>query len=133
MKVCLPIMGDTNLKKELVAGDFYKAQYYCILDIDTKESSVYSLNDYDSIYLSISEIKKLGIEAIITPNLRLMAAKILFENEIEVYKATAPTVNENMDLFKKGMLRDFTAAMIEQQNSCSPDACSSCASAGSCN
>ena len=133
MKVCLPLMGDSNLKKELVAGDFYKAQHYCIYDLKTQESTIYSLTDSNSIYMSISEIKKLGIEAIITPNLRPMAAKILFENEIEVYKAGGNVVQENIDHLKRGLLRDFTAAMVESAKSCSSDSCSSCSSAGNCN
>ncbi|MGQ1787129.1 MULTISPECIES: NifB/NifX family molybdenum-iron cluster-binding protein [unclassified Saccharicrinis] len=133
MKACLPIMGDTNLKKELVANDFYKAQHYCIYDFETNSSSIYSLTDTNTIYMSISEIKKLDIQIIITPNLRPMAAKILFENEIEVYKAVSNVVGENIDHYNRGLLRDFTAAMIESKQDCSPDACSSCSSSGSCN
>ncbi|WP_143525088.1 NifB/NifX family molybdenum-iron cluster-binding protein [Labilibacter marinus] len=133
MKVCLPIMGETSLKKELLAGDFYKAQHYCIYDMKNNSSSIYSLNDANSIYMSISEIKKLEIQAIITPNLRPMAAKILFENEIEVYQAGGNVVDENIDHLKRGLLRDFTEAMIESKKDCSPDACSSCSSSGSCN
>ncbi len=131
MKACLPIMGDSALTKELMANDFYKAQHYCIFDLDTEEYSLYSLTDSDSIYMSMSEIKKLDIQIIITPNLRPMAAKILFENEIEVYQAVGSVVSENIDHYKRGLLRDFTATMIESKKDCSPDACSSCSS-GSC-
>jgi predicted Fe-Mo cluster-binding NifX family protein len=133
MKICLPIMGESNLKKELLANDFYKAQYYCIYDMDKDSSEVFAINDSNSIYLSMTEIKKLEIGAIITPNLRPMAAKILFENEIEVYKASASLVEENISLFKRNLLNDFTQAMIENASSCSSGSCSSCSSAGSCN
>ena len=132
MKVCLPIMGNSGLKKQLLASDFYKAQHYCIYDLSNGSSFVYSLNDENSIYLSISEIKKLDIQAVITPNLRAMAAKILFENEIEVYRAGGNILTENIDHLKRGLLRDFTLTMIESKNECSPDACSSCSSSG-CN
>ncbi len=128
MKVCVPILGESNLKKELVAPNFYKAQYYCIYDTESEQSRIFALNDSNSIYLSMSEIKKLEINSIITPNLRPMAAKILFENEIEVYKASSSMVDENIALLKRGLLRDFTEAMIESKNSCSSDSCSSCSS-----
>ena len=126
MKVCMPILGESALKKELLAPDFYKAQHYNIIDIDTDQSSIYSLSDTSAIYLTMDEIKKLEIEAIITPNLRPMAAKILFENEIEVYKASASLVEENISLLKRGLLKDFTESMIESKSSCSSDGCSSC-------
>ncbi len=75
-----------------MAFDFYKTQYYCIYDMETDDSELYSLAESESIYLTMSEIKKMEIQAIITPNLRPMAAKILFENEIEVYKAAGAEV-----------------------------------------
>ncbi len=132
MKICLPVLGDSALKKELLADDFYKAKYYAIYDMLEKTTTIFSLADSDAIYLSMSEIKKLGIGIIITPNLRPMAAKILFDNEIEVYKANASLVEENISLLKRSLLKDFTEAMIESKNSCSSDGCSSCSST-SCN
>jgi len=132
MKICLPILGDSALKKELLANDFYKAQHYAIYDMADSSTTIYSLTDSESIYLSMSEIKKLDIKIIITPNLRPMAAKILFENEIEVYKANASLVEENISMLKRGLLKDFTQAMIENKSSCSSDGCSSCSST-SCN
>jgi len=128
MKICLPILGESGLKKELMANDFYKAQHYYIFDLDNSQSNVYVLDDRNTLYLSIGDLKKMEIEAIITPNLRPMAAKILFENEIEVYKASSSEVQENLDLYKRGLLKDFTASMIEQKSSCSSDSCSSCSS-----
>lgn len=128
MKLCIPILGEKGLSKELLANDFYKANYYCIADISNNSSEVYTLDTANSIYLSMSELKRLEIKAIITPNLRPMAAKILFENEIEVYQSLGNVVEENMNFFKKGRLKDFTEAMIEQKSSCSPDSCSSCSS-----
>ncbi len=131
MKVCLPVLGDSALKKELLANDFYKAQYYAIYDMLDNSTTIFSLADTDAIYLSMSEIKKLEIGIIITPNLRPMAAKILFDNEIEVYKASASLVEENISLMKRSLLNDFTEAMIENKGGCSSDGCSSCSS--SCN
>lgn len=128
MKVCLPILGEKGLRKELLANDFYKAMHYYIIDIDSGKSEVYTLDTSNSIYLSMSELKKMEIKAIITPNLRPMAAKILFENEIEVYQSAGNLANENLDLLKRGLLKDYTEAMIEQKSSCSPDSCSSCSS-----
>ncbi len=128
MKVCLPILGEGDLKKALMAFDFYKTQHYCIYDMDTDESTIYSLAESDSIYLTMSEIKKMEIQAIITPNLRPMAAKILFENEIEVYKAAGAEVLENISLYKRGFLKDFTAAMVEEPKGCASGSCSSCSS-----
>ncbi|MCW3787732.1 NifB/NifX family molybdenum-iron cluster-binding protein [Plebeiibacterium sediminum] len=131
MKVCLPVLGDSALKKELLANDFYKAQHYAIYDMLDKSTTIFSLADTDAIYLSMSEIKKLGIGIVITPNLRPMAAKILFDNEIEVYKASASLVEENISLLKRSLLKDFTESMIENKGGCSSDGCSSCSS--SCN
>lgn len=132
MKVCLPILGDGGKEKELLANDFYKAQHYCIHNLKDNNFQIYSLNKTNSVYLSMSEMKKMGIQAIITPNLRPMAAKILFENEIEVYKAEGAEVKENISLYKKDVLKDFDATMVEQKSSCSSDSCSSCSST-SCN
>ncbi|GAF05653.1 hypothetical protein [Saccharicrinis fermentans] len=132
MKACIPIMGNNTLQKERVANDFYKAQHYCIYDFDTDASVIYSLSDTNTIYMSLSEIKKQGIQIIITPNLRPMAAKILFENEIEVYKAVGNVTKENIDHYKRGLLQDFTETMIESKKDCASQSCASCSSSDSC-
>ncbi len=128
MKVCIPVLGDSELKKELLASDFYKANHYVIYDLSNDQSDIYTLESDTTVYLSMEEMHKMEIKAIITPNLRPMAAKILFENEIEVYKSTSSVVEENISLFKRGLLRDFTESMIESGSSCSSGSCSSCSS-----
>ncbi len=129
MKVCIPVLGDSGLKKELLANDFYKANHYTIYDLSNDQSDIYTLDSEKTVYLNMGEMHKMEIKAIITPNLRPMAAKILFENEIEVYQSTSSVVEENISLLKRGLLKDFTESMIEQRgSSCSSGSCSSCSS-----
>lgn len=128
MKVCLALMGAELIKKELMAPDFYKAEDYCICDIDTKELIYFSLDESTGSYLSISDMVDKGVEVIITPNLRPMAGKILLDNGILVYKSLSESVEENIQFFTEAKLPEFTSEMVEAEGDSCGTSCASCKS-----
>lgn len=128
MKVCLALMGAEMIKKNLMAPDFYKADDYCIYNINTKEAEYFSLDESTGSYLSIEEMTSRGVEAIITPNLRPMAGKILLDNGILVYKSMAETIEENIQLFTDDKLPEFTSEMVEAEGDSCGTSCASCKS-----
>ena len=128
MKVCLALQGAELIKKELMALDFYKAEDYCICDIETKEMVYFTLDESTGSYLSINDMVEKGVEAIITPNLRPMAGKILLDNGIVVYKSMSETVEENIRFFSANRLPEFTSEMVEAEGDSCGSSCSSCKS-----
>lgn len=128
MKVCIAVMGSNLLKKELMAPDFYKAEDYCIYDVDTKETSFFARSETTGSYLSIEELLERGVEAIISPNLRPMAGKILLDNGIVVYKSVSETVEDNINLFVASELPEFNSELVEAGGDSCGTSCSSCSS-----
>jgi len=52
-----------------------------------------------------------GVEAVITGNVGPNAMNVLKAADIEIYKGSAATVKENVELFKKGMLEKINTTV----------------------
>ncbi len=135
MKVCLPILGSTNKGEYYLANDFYKAKFYCLYNIESDEKETFSKNELmlrfglDLRLPGQTEV----INAIISPNMRPMAYKILHDNNILVYLSSGNLVEENIELLKKKELSLFDpmlatpASCGSSCDSCSSSSCSSTA------
>jgi predicted Fe-Mo cluster-binding NifX family protein len=111
-----------------MSDDFYKANFYCIHDLTNDHSQIVSKNelieDFGPDFRKSKEETR--ITAVISPNIRPMAYKILADNAIEVFKAAGKLVSENIERFKKRELNHFPLNEVELSKSCSLSSCSSC-------
>jgi len=129
MKVCIPVMGQNARLMCLLANDFYKADYYCLYDLHCDEMEHFSKSDLMSRFgldLRKGDGEEL-ISAIISPNMRPMAYKILRDNQITVYRPESNLLEENIERLQRGVLSPYDPADVEDALSCGAS-CSSCSS-----
>ncbi|WP_321287011.1 hypothetical protein [uncultured Sunxiuqinia sp.] len=133
MKVCIPVMGQSSQLTHFLADDFYKANFYCLVDMNSDQTAYFSKSDLmERFGLDLRKDDGEGaIKAIISPNVRPMAYKILHDNEITVYRPNSNLVEENIDRLKRGELALYDPADVENASSCG-SSCSSCSTSSSC-
>ena len=129
MKICIPVIGKNAALVNMLADDFYKANFYCVYDM---------LNDANEIFSKPELMHRFGldlrkggehdtVEAIISPNVRPMAFKILKDNHIKVFKSNGNQVDVNIKLYKDELLHEHDIYSVEDPSSCGLS-CSSCSS-----
>ena len=127
MKICIPVMGQNANLTYFLANDFYKANFYCLYNLENSETEFFSKDDLMTRFGL--DLRKGGhddaVSAIISPNVRPMAYKILHDNKITVYRPESNLVEENIELLKQGKLSLYDPADIENPSSCGAS-CSSC-------
>jgi predicted Fe-Mo cluster-binding NifX family protein len=129
MKVCIPVMGQNARLMCLLANDFYKADYYCLYDLLRDETEYFSKSDL-MVRFGLDLRKQDGedtISAIISPNMRPMAYKILRDNQITVFRPESNLLEENIERLQRGLLLPYDPANIENTSSCGTS-CSACSS-----
>ena len=129
MKVCIPVMGQNAQLTHFLANDFYKANWYCLYDLNSDETTFFSKSDLMTRFGLDLRREDGGdaIQAIISPNVRPMAYKILHDNNITVYRPESNLLEENIDRLKRGELSLYDPRDVESSSSCS-SSCSSCSS-----
>lgn len=129
MKVCIPVMGQNAQLTHFLANDFYKANWYCLYDSTSNETKFFSKSDLMTRFgLDLRrEDGEDSISAVISPNVRPMAFKILRDNQITVYRPDSNLLEENIERLKRGELSLYDPADIENPSSCG-SSCSSCSS-----
>ena len=129
MKVCIPVMGQNAQLTHFLANDFYKANWYCLYNLKTNEVSYFSKSELmERFGLDLSKEDGEGsIKAIISPNVRPMAYKILHDNQITVYRPDSNLLEENIERLQRGELALYDPADVENPSSCG-SSCSSCSS-----
>lgn len=128
MKICIPVMGQNAKLVHFLANDFYKANDYCLYDLVNDKTEYFSKAELMARFGL--DLRKGGgddaIGAIISPNMRPMAYKILHDNQIAVYRSLGNLVDENVSLLKKGDLPLYDPNDADS-SSCG-SSCSSCSS-----
>lgn len=126
MKICIPVMGQHAKLVHFLANDFYKANAYCLYDLVNDKTEYFSKAELMTRFGL--DLRKGGgddaISAIISPNMRPMAYKILHDNQITVYSSLSNLVEESIFLLKKGELPLYDPNNVES-SSCG-SSCSSC-------
>ena len=108
MKICMPIIGKNAALVNVMADDFYKANFYCVHDLERGDNEVFSKSE---LMLRFGlDLRKGGeddvVKAIISPNVRPMAFKILKDNDIKVYQPNGKEVDVNIRLYKDELLHE---------------------------
>lgn len=129
MKICIPIIGKNEALVNVLAEDFYKANFYCVHDLDGDNNEVFSKPELMSRFgLDLRKGSEDDIvKAIISPNVRPMAFKILKDNNIKVYRPNGKLVDENIAAYKQAQLNEHDIETVEAPSSCGLS-CKSCSS-----
>jgi len=127
MRVMLPV-EEKKRGKEKIAHGFHNARYVCIYDsegnsFEWKETSEISPNPGDFT----NELKRLGINTIISSYLPPMVLQIFTRNGLQVFKARGNNVTENIDFFSQNQLESFTSKAARELWRCD-SSCHSCSS-----
>ncbi len=129
MKICIPIIGRNEALVNLLAEDFYKANFYCVHDLEKEDNEVFSKSELMNRFGL--DLRKGSdddvVKAIISPNVRPMAFKILKDNDIKVFRPNGKMVDENIAMFKNEQLFEHDIETVEDPSSCGLS-CKSCSS-----
>jgi len=129
MKICMPIIGKNAALVNILADDFYKANFYCVHDVVKGDNEIFSKPELMSRFgLDLRKGREDDIvKAIISPNVRPMAFKILKDNDIKVFRPNSKLVDENIQYYKESVLEEHDIYSVEDPSSCGLS-CSSCSS-----
>lgn len=129
MKICIPVIGKNPALINILADDFYKANFYCVHNVQNGENEVFTKPELMSRFGL--DLRKGGeddiVKAIITPNVRPMAFKILKDNQIKVFQPNGKLVDVNIKLYHDQLLHEHDIRSVEEPSSCGLS-CSSCSS-----
>ncbi len=129
MKIIIPVVDDKEAKNEL-AGGFHNAEYACIYDCDSEDYEWLLVSEITKKPGNLSiELKKQGINIVISNSMPIMALTMFRELGLLVYKAGAKDVESNVKLYldkKLGPLTFFN--LKEEADSSCNSSCSSCSS-----
>ena len=109
MKLCFPIQNDRALDSEIY-GHFGSAPAFMIVDTDTSVVETIGNADQHHAHGTCSPFRALGgkdIDCVIVGGIGGGALNKLSQAGIRVYRASAGTVRENIDLFNAGQLPAF--------------------------
>jgi predicted Fe-Mo cluster-binding NifX family protein len=114
MKLCFPIQHDRALDSE-VFGHFGSAPAFMIVDTNTSAVETIGNADQHHAHGTCSPFRALGgrdIDCVIAGGIGGGALNKLSQAGISVFRASARTVRENLDLFGTGQLPAFTPGHV---------------------
>lgn len=127
MKLIIPVYDN-----KLIAEGFNKTTHVCIFDPETSDAETCCFIPWRTIIPPGSKItkqmKEMGIAAVLTSQIQLLALNLFVENGIQVYKSSGTDLTQNLLLYKQNKLHPFTVTdAMESSNLCS-GTCDSCTS-----
>ena len=113
MKVAVTSRGSV-LSSEL-DPQFGRARYFVVADTDSGELSAH--DNWQNVRAAhgadaqaVQDLLKLGVEGVITGNIRRNAASVLRAGNVKVYKQTWGTVRDAIEQFKSGRVKELADA-----------------------
>lgn len=109
MKLCFPVQSNEGLEST-VYNHFGSAPSFVVVDTNTNDVSTITNNDRLHVHGSCNPIKALDnqtVDAVIVGGIGGGALGRLNQAGIRVYKAAAPSIRENMDLFASIGLAEY--------------------------
>jgi predicted Fe-Mo cluster-binding NifX family protein len=110
MKVCFPVQTDEGMESR-VYGHFGSAPLFVVVDLITDNVSTIINSDQHHQHGSCNPIKALDnhkVDAIVVGGIGGGALNRLNQSGIRVYRAGAPLIRENVDLFLTAQLPEYT-------------------------
>lgn len=131
MKVLVPVINHSEAKN-LLAESFHNAESVCIFDFSNQTYQWVQTKTLRGDYGNLAEsLKSMGIDAVVSKSMPLMALGFFTDSELPVYMAVGDDLNENLQLFKSASLIQITNGIAKSFSECS-GSCGSCSST-SCN
>lgn len=110
----------------LLPDDFRGAERILVIDSDTGKRTELNILDHPEGITAI--LTDLGVSAVITPEMNLMARKAFTVAGIRLYRAFGIVPEKNIELMAHDSLPFLDESGLEYSGGCSPSACSTCAS-----
>jgi predicted Fe-Mo cluster-binding NifX family protein len=111
MKICFPVVAAQGLES-VVNGHFGSSRQFIIVDSDSGQLSAIDNRDLHHQHGACNPVGALGghaVDAVVVGGIGAGAVARLQQVGIQVFKAQAATVGENLDLFANG---SFNQTMI---------------------
>jgi len=98
---------------------FGRAAYFMLFDTETNSWECHPNNQpCKSLKLAVMKaaelVIQLGAAVVISGHMGAKARRVLYENNIRLYRSAAPTVQEAVSAFQKGELPEITALDYEK-------------------
>jgi len=110
MIICVPTTGNTDFNDN-VSEHFGSAPYFAIVNTDTKECEfVKNINEHHS-HGNCHPLKNLSskkFDGIVCGGIGKRAIQMLNDSGIKVYKADGLTINDIVDSFTGGKMKEIT-------------------------
>jgi predicted Fe-Mo cluster-binding NifX family protein len=114
MKICFPIQDDQSLDSK-VYSHFGSAPAFMIVDTNTSVAETIGNADQHHAHGTCNPFRALGgraIDCVVVGGIGGGALNKLSQAGIRVFKASARTVRENIDLFNAGQLAAFAPGHV---------------------
>jgi predicted Fe-Mo cluster-binding NifX family protein len=127
MKIILPVMENKASGRSIARG-FYKADLACIYNCSNQTSEWLPTKSISQNAGDLGDaLKRIGIGAVISYQMPLMALGFFTDSGLPVYKAESENIEENIRMFTENRLEPLTNAISKSDSACS-SSCSSCSS-----
>jgi predicted Fe-Mo cluster-binding NifX family protein len=127
MKIILPVTENQDLGRSIARG-FYKTDLACIYNCSNQTSEWLSTKSISQNAGDLGDaLKRIGIGAVISYQMPLMALSFFTDSGLPVYKAESGNIEENIRMFTENRLKPLTNATSKSSSACS-SSCSSCSS-----
>lgn len=127
MKIILPVIENKAYGKSIARG-FHKAELACIYNCNSQTSEWLSTKSIIQNAGDLGDaLKQIGIGAVISRQMPLMALGFFTESGLPVYKAESENIEDNIRMFIENLLEPQTNATSRSGSACT-SSCSSCSS-----
>ena len=126
MKIILPVADNKG-----IAQSFHNIELACIYNYTNQSLEWIPTKTISARSGDLAEgLKNIGICAVISTQMPLMALGFFTESGLKVYQAVGENIDENIRLFANNQLKPLTNASVKSMAACSGP-CSACQT--SCN
>ena len=127
MKIILPVLA----KNKGIAQSFHNTDHACIYNFTNQTYEWVETKNINSANDGLAEeLRRIGISAVISTHMPLMALGFFTDSGLMVYKAISENIEENIRLFAGNQLEQLTNAKVKSSSNCF-GSCGSCKT--SCN
>jgi predicted Fe-Mo cluster-binding NifX family protein len=127
MKIIIPVAENNACGREIAPG-FHKADLACIYNCINQTSEWLSTKSISENGDDLGDaLKRIGIGAVISQQMPLMALGFFTDSGLTVYKAESENIEENIRMFIDNQLNPQTNTSSKFSSFCS-SSCSSCSS-----
>ena len=127
MKIILPVTENSTSGRSIARG-FRNADLACIYTCNNQSSEWLPIKSISQNAGDLADaLKRIGIGAVISFQMPLMALGFFTDTGLTVYKAESENIEENIRMFTENMLQPLTNATSKIGSACS-SSCNSCSS-----